>query len=44
MEDMGMVDNKPIESVQASLSFFEVKGDQKKNRLTGMDVSDFRNC
>ncbi|KAH7529014.1 hypothetical protein FEM48_Zijuj05G0138700 [Ziziphus jujuba var. spinosa] len=40
MEDMGVVDTKPIESVQASLCLFEEKGDQKKNRPTAMDESE----
>nr|XP_048330718.1 protein WEAK CHLOROPLAST MOVEMENT UNDER BLUE LIGHT 1-like [Ziziphus jujuba var. spinosa] len=37
---MGVVDTKPIESVQASLCLFEEKGDQKKNRPTAMDESE----
>ncbi|XP_026400552.1 WEB family protein At1g12150-like [Papaver somniferum] len=37
---MGEVDTKPFESVQAALSLFEEKSDQRKHRSTSTEVKD----
>lgn len=38
MENMGEIDTKPIDSVQAGISLFGAIGDQNKHKLTANNV------